>query len=401
MRLFSPSIAILLGLALASCNESGGGLAGSVGIGEKSEAAGTAPGPKPKDDEAEEADHPVEVSGAFLACAFMDSEAAVLAHVENEATRPVDIGCGLYRAKKPVNVDNLTLKARILTAQGKMYEAKFALVPKGASSQFHVVVKVPPKALSGTIQIDIKNKKQQRAAFRKAMWAITSFDGSVGFNIGEDVQKQKKLAEEQKDASDGKVVHSSWWEKFVAIAVAIIGEEIRETTNSDFGTKTFDCDERTGDCSPWGAVPTKPKAAVDGAPAGSQVFDPGENFTPAEFESEQQLKEYQDKFPPPKKPCGPNRSCGSQTSPSPDPSTPAQGSGAVAPAPSPSPAPSPAPGGLTSGGGSVSGLGSGSTTALPATPPATPPTQPPVTPPASDPVPPAPPPPPPAPQPTP
>ncbi len=241
----------LLSLLLAfsaACSESNGGLSGGVQIGDKAKkdesiggnrgSANGAGKAGKRDSEDDEADQPAEVTGAFLTCAFMDPEQDVLTKGRADPAGGIDVACGLYRAGKVLAMKDLDVHWRLLRADSTFVDPRVQPIVDGAP--FNVIVTVPVKGMNGTIQMDVRNPKHQRAAFRRSVWSITSFDARQGFDLTLDIQNQRGLAAQQQVAAE---VKTPWWLKFVEILVGVIGDEAKKTATDDVdGSQPLVCD---------------------------------------------------------------------------------------------------------------------------------------------------------------
>jgi hypothetical protein len=200
-------------------------------------------------DEDETADEPVEVSGSFLTCSFMDAEPQVLDSAKSQTEGELDIACGLFRQIGdkfgPVDDSRLKLQTRILTNQGKLIPAEFRRLPLGTQMQ-HITT-VPVKQLSGTVHVDYYDPESGTySSRRKSIPSITEFNAKVLYNVEEDESAQIFLDEVQPlDGSGDDPVSiqpsesPEWWEIIIEVMVEKYGENASVPASFDNGSTVY------------------------------------------------------------------------------------------------------------------------------------------------------------------
>jgi hypothetical protein len=200
-------------------------------------------------DEDETADEPVEVSGSFLTCSFMDSETQVVGSAKAQPEGELDIACGLFRQIGdkfgPVDDSRLKLQTRILTNQGKLLPAKFRRLPLGTQMQ-HITT-VPVKHLSGTIHVDYYDPESGNySSRRKSIPSITEFSAKVQYNVEEDESVGRFLTKEQPldgsiDLKDGEEPSKSpaWWETVIEVISVAFGHAASVPASYDNGSTIY------------------------------------------------------------------------------------------------------------------------------------------------------------------
>jgi hypothetical protein len=172
----------VFGLSLTSCS-GGGGFGGESGgktvAAKKSEASASS-------QDEESATPPAEVSGAFLACGYMDRKDEIKSKIQSKS--PVDMGCGFYRnpTKTPEKVDmpQVAIDAKVLCADGELRNLNFEESPE--SSGMHVVAQVDPVDLPCIMQVGVKADGHKKVAFRRSMPTVTQFAAKDDFNVTAD-----------------------------------------------------------------------------------------------------------------------------------------------------------------------------------------------------------------------
>lgn len=176
MKLRSSTLFLLsavLGLGLACAD--GGGLSGA--------------GKKKKDSKDEASDdensediktsEPQQVSGAWLACAFMDSQQELEAKAKASAEAVVDIGCGVYDSQnKHIVLQDLNWRWYLIDNKGKTRELQGRVLPPSAGLKIELPVSM--RELMGTIQVTIANGAGMSSARRKSITTINYFGARYG-----------------------------------------------------------------------------------------------------------------------------------------------------------------------------------------------------------------------------
>jgi len=200
-------------------------------------------------DENEIADEPVEVSGSFLTCAFMDTETEVVYKAQHEPAASLEIACGLFRqigdGFGPVDDSRLKLQTRILTNQGKLIPADFRRLPLGTQMQ-HITT-VPVKHLSGTIHVDYFDPATATySSRRKSIPSITSFSAKTKYDVSQDESVRRYLTKELPlngsiDPQDTVVPEEKvgWWMMVLKIIVEVYGKEAAVPASYDNGSTVY------------------------------------------------------------------------------------------------------------------------------------------------------------------
>ncbi len=239
LSLFLPLFSLSFGCNSAGDFKAGGG----IGV--------TRNDDKDKEDDEDEndsADEPVEVSGSFLTCAFMDSKTIVVSNAQAKPDSSLDIACGLFSQKGnafgPVDDSRLKLQTRILTNQGKLIAAEFVRLPLG--TQMQVITTIPVKHLSGTIHVDYYDPATAKySSRRKSIPSITSFSAKVVYNV-EDDESVKRFVNndfplngsiDPQDSVDA--VDNEWWLELVKVIVQAFGPAQSVKASNDNGATTY------------------------------------------------------------------------------------------------------------------------------------------------------------------
>jgi hypothetical protein len=202
-----------------------------------------------EDDENEPADEPVEVSGAFLTCAFMEAKSQVLAVAKDQPEASLDIACGLFRQTGdtfgPVDDSSLKLQTRILTNEGKLIPAEFRRLPLGTQMQ-HITA-VPVKQLAGTIHVDYYDPATTKySSRRKSIPSITQFSARAEYAVNDDASVRRFVSGEfpLNGAEDDKDLvppedNSPWWIEVIEIIKAVFGPAATVPASYDNGATVY------------------------------------------------------------------------------------------------------------------------------------------------------------------
>ena len=309
---------IIIGVALSAC--AGSNEFGAVSVNGKKDESGA----QSKDAENDQADQPSEVVGAFLACAFMDSENVVLASAKANPNGSVDVGCGMFRGHALAHMASVKVEYSIYTNEKKVVQPP----KKDGRPRFDLVMAVPVRDLSGTVLVRLSNGQNPNVAlFRKALWSVTAFEGGRGYDVIEDQIQQSSLQSGAEKSIDP-TPSTPWWQQLVALVVTTLGQSAMTPASNDIdGSTAYTCSKCRGST----AVSSQDDQVADYV-----------SWTPASVNNGSQSP-----APTPDSGSGHQRRPHSQ-SPSP------------ASVPAPSPAPSAAPNGNGSSSSSDAGSGSGS-----------------------------------------
>jgi hypothetical protein len=202
-----------------------------------------------EDDENDTADEPVEVSGAFLTCAFMEAKSQVVAVAKEQPQSSLDIACGLFRqtgnAFGPVDDSSLKLQTRILTNEGKLIPAEFRRLPIGTQMQ-HITT-VPVKHLSGTIHVDYYDPVTAKySSRRKSIPSITEFSARAQYNVDNDMSVRRFVSGEfpLDGAPDDKDLvppedSAPWWIEVIEIIKVVFGPAATVPASYDNGATAY------------------------------------------------------------------------------------------------------------------------------------------------------------------
>jgi len=172
-------VAIPLVISCSGANMSGvAGLGGSDSTKKSSDA----------DSEDTKANAPQQVSGAFLTCAYMGTEAEVVA--ATKAGQTIDIGCGLYQKTGSglalADISNLGVSTGVRCSGAAMQKVKTSALPK--SSNLHYMAQVPSEQLPCALSMGLADSNHHAIAFGRSISTITQTDASHGFSAAKDVQ---------------------------------------------------------------------------------------------------------------------------------------------------------------------------------------------------------------------
>jgi hypothetical protein len=201
-----------------------------------------------EDEEDAEANEPAQVTGAFLTCAFMESEADVIEKAKTDTSGNLDVACGLFKKNGAqfgrIEDTNLEMQVRILTNQGKLIHGeKTTRLPQGSQLQF--VVPIPIEHLSGTVHVDYHERATKRySSRRKSIPSITEFLAKYSYNVYDDdsvtrfVNGDLELGRiDPQDSVEQEM--PPWWELAIKFVVAVFGPEAKEPASSDNGATVY------------------------------------------------------------------------------------------------------------------------------------------------------------------
>lgn len=242
---------------------------------------------KSGDNEDDQADEPVQVSGAFLTCAFMDSENSVIGQAKSDPQSSLEIACGLFKEQDDgsftrIEDSNLMMQARILTNEGKLVkpEKPAERLPQGSQLQF--IVPVPVEHLSGTIHVDYHELATGRySSRRKSIPTITEFLARYAYDINNDESVERFTNREFElgpiDPMDGIEPQNKvkWWEIVAPIVVAVYGPKAKEPASYDNGGTVYVCNDCNRPSS--NSKPQTQSSSQPGGHQGSQQGSSGEH----------------------------------------------------------------------------------------------------------------------------
>lgn len=201
-----------------------------------------------EDEEDAEANEPAQVTGAFLTCAFMESETDVIEKAKTDTGGSLDVACGLFKKNGAqfgrIEDTNLEMQVRILTNQGKLIHVeKTTRLPQGSQLQF--VVPVPIEHLSGTVHVDYYERATKRySSRRKSIPTITEFLAKYSYNVYDDDSVTRFVNGDLElgriDPQDSvEQEKPAWWELAIKFVVAVFGPEAKEPASSDNGATVY------------------------------------------------------------------------------------------------------------------------------------------------------------------
>ena len=178
------ALIVAIPLVISCSGSSMSGVAANAGLG------GSDSTKKSSDADSEDtkANAPQQVSGAFLTCAYMGTEAEVVA--ATKAGQTIDIGCGLYQKTGPglalADISNLAVSTGVRCSGAAMQKVKTSALPR--SSNLHYMAQVPSEQLPCALSMALADSNHRAAAFGRSIPTITQTDASHGFSAAKDVQ---------------------------------------------------------------------------------------------------------------------------------------------------------------------------------------------------------------------
>lgn len=234
----------LISLFAGACN-SGGDFRGAIGATHDDKDTEK----DAEDEEDADANEPAQVTGAFLTCAFMESETEVIDKAKSDPQGNVDVACGLFKKTGNsfgrIEDANLEMQARILTNEGKLLHVEKTTRLQGGS-QLQFVIPVPIQHLSGTIHVDyFERATKLYSSRRKSIPTITEFLAKYSYNVEDDesvtrfVNGELELGRIDPNDSQPPEKKVEWWQVVVPVVVAVFGPQAQEPASFDNGATVY------------------------------------------------------------------------------------------------------------------------------------------------------------------
>ena len=178
------ALIVSLPLVINCSGTSMNGVAASAGLGGSDSKTKSSDA----DSEASKASAPQQVSGAFLTCAYMETEAEVVAAAK--AGQPLEIGCGLYQKSGSsltlADISGLNVSTGIRCTGAAMQKVRTSALPKSSNLQY--MAQVSAEQLPCALSMSLVGSGQHAIAFGRSISTITQTDASHGFSAAKDVQ---------------------------------------------------------------------------------------------------------------------------------------------------------------------------------------------------------------------
>jgi hypothetical protein len=173
-------------LALIGCSGSSmSGVEATVGIQGGPDSKGQS---SDADSEKSKANAPQQVSGSFLTCAYIGTEAEVAA--ASKAGKPIEFGCGLYRKSTGsvaiTDISGLSVGTSLRCSNGGAQKASAAPLPRSSKLQFKVQANT--EQLPCAIAMVLNGTDRKPIAFARSIPTITQVDAEHGFSVNQDIQ---------------------------------------------------------------------------------------------------------------------------------------------------------------------------------------------------------------------
>ena len=188
MTLLHKAMPLLLvaALALVGCSESSmTHVAGTFGLQEGADSKGKS---ADADSEKSKANAPQQVSGSFLTCAYIGTDAEVVA--ASKAGNPIEFGCGLYRKSMGsvaiTDISGLSVGTSIRCLNSGAQKARAASLPKSSTLQFKV--QASTDQLPCAIAMVLNGTDRKPIAFARSIPTITQVGAEHGFSVSQDIQ---------------------------------------------------------------------------------------------------------------------------------------------------------------------------------------------------------------------
>src|SRR5262249_6667415 len=139
----------------------------------------------PAPDEGTPAGHPQSVSGAFLACGYMESSSDVVS--EAASGQETEIGCGAYQKVStstnyntyaPVNVAPETMHPTVTCDDGGTYSLSMRVL---SNEPLAIAVTITPDEIWCTLNMNVA-----AATLTRSIASITEFDAQDAFDVTKD-----------------------------------------------------------------------------------------------------------------------------------------------------------------------------------------------------------------------